>query len=131
MPVASAQSYRIIVADSEVIVRNVLSDYLRDCGYKVIDAASADEVMVILETGSEAISVILCDAELGGATNPFALRLLVRQRWPAIAFILAGNVTSAAKAAGELCDKGPHLKRPYDPQAVLDHIMRLLGRART
>ena len=58
MPVASAQSYRIIVADSEVIVRNVLSDYLRDCGYKVIDAASADEVMVILETGSEAISVI-------------------------------------------------------------------------
>jgi DNA-binding NtrC family response regulator len=126
----AARSHWLIVADSEVIVRNVLSDYLRQCGYKVIDAASTDEVTVILETGSAPISAILSDAELGGTLNPFALRIMVRERWPDIAFILVGNVDAAATAAGELCDEGPHLKRPYDPQAVLQHIRRLLGNAR-
>jgi hypothetical protein len=96
----------------------------------VIDAASTDEVATVLETGSAPVSAILSDAELGGTRNPFALRSMVRERWPDIAFILVGNVDSAAQAAGELCDEGPHLKRPYDPQAVLAHIRRLLGRAR-
>lgn len=120
----------LIVADSEVIVRNVLSDYLRHCGYKVIDAASTDEVIAILETGTARNSAILSDAELGGTLNPFALRLMVQQRWPAIKFLLVGNVIAAASAAGELCDAGPHPKRPYDPEAVLAYIARLLGTAR-
>jgi len=130
MSSAAARSHWLIVADSEVIVRNVLSDYLRQCGYKVIDAANTDEVRVILETGSSPVDAILSDAELGGTLNAFALRIMVRDRWPDIAFILVGNVDAAAKAAGELCDEGPHLKRPYDPQAVLAHIRRLLGNAR-
>ncbi len=120
----------IIVADSEVIVRNVLSDYLRHCGYKVIDAASSDEVLAVMRNGSARISAILTDADLGGSINVFALRMQVRQSWPDTHFILAGNVDTAARAAGEMCDQGPHLSRPYDPQAVTAHIKRLLSVAR-
>jgi CheY-like chemotaxis protein len=120
----------IIVADSEVIVRNVIADYLRHCGYKVIDAANSDEVVEILDGASAVISVILSDVDLPGSMNAFALRMLIRQRDPDIHFILTGNVAVAAKAAGELCDDGPHLARPYDPQAVVAHIMRLLATAR-
>jgi DNA-binding NtrC family response regulator len=126
----TAELHWIVVADSEVIVRNVLSDYLRQCGYKVIDAASSEEVVAVLENSSATISAILSDAELGGLVNAFALRLHVRKRWPDVHFILAGSVNAAAKAAGEMCDEGPHLKRPYDPQAVVAHIRRLLGAAR-
>jgi hypothetical protein len=62
--------------------------------------------------------------------NAFSLRFWVREKRPDIEFILAGNVDVAAKAAGELCDEGPHLKRPYDPQMVLAHIKKLLNAAR-
>jgi DNA-binding NtrC family response regulator len=120
----------IIVADSEVIIRNVIADYLRRCGYKVIDAANADEVIMVLESGFATVNAILCDAALAGTMNAFALRLSVRERWPDIHVILAGNVTAAAQAAGQLCEEGPHLARPYDPQTVLSHIKRLLGIAR-
>ena len=113
-----------------MIVRNVLSDYLRQCGYKVIDAASADEVMAILDDGSATVTAMLCDADLGGTMNAFALRVWMRQHWPDVHVVLAGNVHAAAKAAGDFCDEGPHLKRPYDPQAVLAHIRRLLATAR-
>jgi CheY-like chemotaxis protein len=130
MEQSAAKTTCIIVADSEVIVRNVISDYLRHCGYKVIDAANSDEVVEILDGASAVISVILSDVDLPGSMNAFALRMLIRQRDPDIHFILTGNVAVAAKAAGELCDDGPHLARPYDPQAVVAHIMRLLATAR-
>ena len=125
-----AESPCIIVADGAVIVRNVLSDYLRACGYKVIDAADADEVIAVLQQGSATVRAVLCDADLGGSMNAFALRLWLRQNRPDIDVVLAGNVSAAAKAAGEMCDEGPHLRRPYDPQAVHAHIQRLLAKAR-
>jgi len=127
---STTQPVGIIVADSEVIIRYVLSDYLRQCGYKVIDAASSDEVVEILVDSATPISAILSDSGLGGSMNAFSLRFWVREKRPDIEFILAGNVDVAAKAAGELCDEGPHLKRPYDPQMVLAHIKKLLNAAR-
>jgi DNA-binding NtrC family response regulator len=120
----------IIVADSEVIIRNVIADYLRDCGYKVVDAANSEEVITILDSGSIRVGVVLCDVELQGTMNAFALRLWGRDHWPETQFILAGNVAAACKVAGELCEEGPHLTRPYHPQTVLDHIKRMLAAVR-
>ena len=130
MAYSTTQPVSIIIADSEVIIRNVLSDYLRQCGYKVIDAANSDEVVEILVDGTVSISAILSDSDLGGSMNAFSLRFWVREKRPDIEFVLAGNVDVAAKAAGELCDVGPYLKRPYDPQLVLAHIKQLLATAR-
>lgn len=120
----------LIVADSEVLIRNALADYLRQCGYKVIDASTSDEVVSVIEVGSAEVCAVLIDAQIDGSLNAFALRMWLRERAAHIDVILAGDVESAAKAAGNLCDDGPHLKRPYDPQAVLAHIKRLLARAR-
>ena len=130
MAYSTTQPVSIIIADSEVIIRNVLSDYLRQCGYKVINAASSDEVVEILVDGTASISVILSDSDLGGSMTAFSLRFWVREKRPDIEFVLAGNVDVAAIVAGELCDAGPHLKRPYDPQLVLAHIKQLLATAR-
>ncbi|WP_068083616.1 DNA-binding transcriptional response regulator [Novosphingobium rosa] len=120
----------LIVADGEVLVRNVLAAYLRECGYKVIDAANTDEVVTILQEGADVVQAVLADAGLDGSRNIFDLRLWLREHYPEVEVVLVGNVQAAAKAAGHLCDEGPHLKRPYDPQAVLEHIKRLLAKAR-
>ena len=122
--------HRLIVADGDVLVRNALSTYLRECGYHVIDAATSDEVMTALNEAAVAVDFILADAELSGSLNAFALRLWISQHHPDVETILAGNVDAAAKAAGKLCDDGPHLSRPYEPEAVAAHIKRLLAKAR-
>jgi len=120
----------LIVADADVLVRNALSEYLRHCGYKVFEAATSDEVMVALEEGAAKIDALLADAELSGKFNAFELRLWVRDHHPDVEIVLAGNIDSAAKAAGHLCDEGPHLQRPYDPESVAAHIKRLLAATR-
>jgi DNA-binding response OmpR family regulator len=120
----------LIVADADVLIRNALAEYLRHCGYKVFEAATSDEVIIALEEGAVEIDALLADAQLSGNFNAFELRIWVRDRYPDVEIVLVGNIDSAAKAAGYLCDEGPHLRRPYDPESVAAHIKRLLAATR-
>lgn len=120
----------LIVADADVLIRNALAEYLRHCGYKVFEAATSDEVIIALEEGAVKIDALLADAELTGRFNVFELRIWVKDHYPNVEVVLAGNIDAAAKAAGHLCDEGPHLQRPYDPDSVAAHIKRLLAATR-
>ena len=39
----------ILVVDDEVMIRLAIADYLQECGFKVLEANSADEAVAILE----------------------------------------------------------------------------------
>ena len=117
------------MVDDEVLVRMVIAAYLRDCGYRVIEAADAKEAMLALEQDEAgAVGVVLSAVALAGEGDGFALAQWIRRHRPACEVVLAGTTTRAADAAGELCDQGPTLARPYEPQLVLDRIRRLLAR---
>ena len=122
-----SQAECILVVDSEVLVRHALSDYLRDCGYSVIEAASVDEAQVAIGEGGLPLKAVLCEAEIKGSMNGFELKRWARENRPDLKFILAGNVQAAAEIAANICEEGPQLQRPYDPQGVVDYIKRLLG----
>jgi CheY-like chemotaxis protein len=122
----------ILVVDGDVLVRHAISDYLRRCGYTVIEASSTDEAVAVLSDETLTIDAILCDAEAPGSLNAFQLREWASQQphRQGMEIALAGNIEAAAHKAAELCDHGPHLARPYDPQSVVAYIRRLLGAAR-
>ena len=126
-PVSSEQRQTILVVDDEVIIRTAISEYLRDCGYKVIEAASVDEAVLVLQQAEITVHIVLSDVEMPGARDGFALAQWVREHRPTLQVILAGSAARATKAAGELCNSGPMLAKPYDPQIVLDQIKRLLA----
>jgi CheY-like chemotaxis protein len=117
----------VLVVDDEVIARMVISEYLRDCGYKVIEAADVAEALHILKQVEIDIAVVLCGIGNAGAAGGFALAQWLRSNRPGVEIILAGNHARAANAAGELCEDGPKLSKPYDPQLVIDRIKRLLA----
>ncbi|WP_114226965.1 MULTISPECIES: response regulator [Sphingomonas] len=119
----------ILVVDGDVLVRHGISDYLRDCGYRVVEASNTDEAKVVLEDTSMHIAAVLCDAEAPGSLSPFRLRSWATERRHDVQIALAGNIEVAANKAAELCEQGPHLARPYDPQSVVDYIKRLISAA--
>jgi CheY-like chemotaxis protein len=123
----SGESQRLLVIDGDVLVRHVIADYLRTCGYIVIEAASIDEALVVLQDASIRIDAALCDAGAPGTQSAFDLRAWAATRRPKVEIVLAGSVAAAAKKAAQLCEEGPHLRRPYDPQSVLEYIRRLTG----
>jgi CheY-like chemotaxis protein len=42
-----ANSRTVLVLDDDVLVRMPVVQFLRDCGYRVVEAASTDEAMAI------------------------------------------------------------------------------------
>lgn len=121
------ESQRLIVVDGEVLVRHVISDYLRTCGYIVIEASSTDEARIVLDDVSFGVDAVLCDADAPGSGSAFQLRAWALQRRPEVEIILAGSIESAANRAAELCEQGPQLQRPYDPQGVVRYVRRIIG----
>jgi CheY-like chemotaxis protein len=122
----------VLVIDDDVLVRYAICDYLRECGYKVIEAADGDEALKVLNEAHVAVDVILSGVQTPGSMEGFALARWVRANRPDIGVILAGTLSRAAHAAAELCEEGPMLAKPYEPQAVVDRIKRLMaGRKRT
>lgn len=119
----------VLIVEGEVLVRHAIADYLRHCGFVVIEAATTDEAVIVLGDASIRIDAVLCDAEAPGSPNPFLLRRQARDLAPraGLKFILAGRIESTAQAAADLCEEGPHLARPYDPQAVVARIRRLIA----
>ncbi|CAA2142245.1 hypothetical protein HYPP_03268 [Hyphomicrobium sp. ghe19] len=109
-----------------MLIRMPIAAYLRDCGYRVIEAASSDEALVVLQHHTT-IDVLFSDAEVAGALDAFALSQWTRKNRPQTKIVLAGSPKTAAKAAGKLCEEGPHLAKPYEPEAVEDYIRRLLA----
>jgi CheY-like chemotaxis protein len=123
----SGESQCVLMVDGDVLVRHVISDYLRTCGYVVVEAASTDEALIVLDDATIIISAMLCDADAPGSRNAFELRACAAERHPEVKVALAGNIVAEANKAAEMCDDGPHLQRPYDPQSVVDYIKRLIG----
>ena len=117
----------VLLVDDEVLIRLVIADCLRECGYRVIEADSAEEALLVLQQPDIRVDVLLSDVELRGAMDGFSLAKWTRENRQDVGISLAGSVNRAADAAGELCDDGPLLNRPYEPQVVVDRIKRLLA----
>ena len=127
----SSERSTILVVDGEVLVRHAIADYLRSCGYVVVEGANSDEALAVLEQPNLPVEAILCDVAIAGSLNGFQLVHWVKEHRPELQVILSGNISHAADAAAELCEQGPHVQRPYDPQGVVDYIKRLIaGRER-
>jgi CheY-like chemotaxis protein len=118
----------IFVVEPDILVRMVIANYLRECGYKVVEGVRADDVLTVLQAGIM-IDVILAEVRLAGSLDGFGLARLLRQDYPEIDVILTSGVARAADKAGDLCDDGP-LEKPYHPQEVVQRINLLRERRR-
>lgn len=121
---------RILLVDADILVRTPLANYLRECGYQVIEAADASEAQVLLKDTPQSIDIVLVDAGTGNESG-FVLARWIREHFPGLRVILAGTIVRATEKAGDLCQDGPALSKPYDHRLVLSRIQQLLaGRKR-
>lgn len=120
------QSPTVLVIEDEVLVRMVIADYLRECGFRVVEASTADEGMRVLKT-NERVDIVFSDVQMPGSFDGFELAQWLRRERPGVKVILTSGVTRAASAAGELCEDGPLIPKPYTPQQVERRIRALLA----
>lgn len=122
-------SQTILIVDDDVLVRLVIADYLRECGYKVCEAANADEAVAMLEAPEVSIDIVFSDVQMPGDMDGFGLARWIRANHPGVHVILTSGVDRSADIAATLCEAGPLLEKPYSPESVVDRIRQLSARA--
>jgi CheY-like chemotaxis protein len=115
----------VLIVDTDILSRHAIADYLRHCGYVVVEAANTDEALAALGEPTLEVDVILCQAEAIGTQSAFELAQWVRQNVPELEVKIAGTLSGAAETAADLCEAGPHLATPYEPESVVDYINEL------
>ncbi|MDX3911145.1 MAG: response regulator [Sphingobium sp.] len=116
----------ILIVEAEIVVRTALAEYLRECGYQVLEAVSGTEARTILANPATDIDILLAAAQLPDESG-FQLSAWARERCPSIEVLLAGSVAKAAEKAGNLCEDGPQQTLPYNHKNLLARIRRLLA----
>jgi DNA-binding response OmpR family regulator len=118
----------IMIVEPDVLVRMAVAEYLRNCGYKVIEAMAAKDVRTVLDSGHH-LDVVMADVKRSGDVDGFSLASHIRQTHPDINVILTAGIAGEAHESYELCQDGP-IKKPYDLKDVEVRIRILLERRR-
>ncbi|MBM6581988.1 response regulator [Microvirga sp. BT689] len=119
----------VLVVEDEVLIRLVIAEYLRECGYRVHEAVNADEAILILRAPEVSVDIVFSDVEMPGDMDGFGLARWVRANMPQTQVILTSGAERSADIAGTLCEAGPLLEKPYPTQDVVDRIRQLAAKA--
>jgi CheY-like chemotaxis protein len=109
------ESLVVLVVEDEVLIRIDTAEELRQAGYTVLEAASADEALELLALG-HAVDVIFSDVHMPGDLDGADLHDVVSEQYPSTTVIL----TSATTLPGPDREIGTwFIPKPYSLEAVL------------
>ncbi len=118
----------VLVVEDEVLIRMSIADDLATAGHSVIEAATADEALTVLEAGL-VVDVVFTDVRLPGTLDGLDLMEIVRHRFPGVSVIVtSGHEVLSPERLG---DGFAFVPKPYAPENVLDLVARTGTRRRS
>ena len=120
-----ARQPAVLVVEDEILIRSAVAEFLRSAGYKVIEAADADEAVAVCASGTP-IHLVFSDINMPGALDGIGLARWIADRHRRIPIIL----TSAAGHAQRAREIGAtFLPKPYRLAEAVRRISTLLNDA--
>jgi CheY-like chemotaxis protein len=117
------QSLRVLVVEDDPAVREVVSAALVGPQREVVECASAEEAVRLLDSGAR-FDLLLSDIALGAGMRGSELAELVEQRWPALPLLL---MTGYAADAEVQAARWPVLAKPFQRAALLQALAAVLS----
>jgi CheY-like chemotaxis protein len=114
----------VLVVEDETLIRMNAVEMIEDAGFQVLEAASADEAIVLLETHLD-IRVVFTDIDMPGSMNGIRLAQAVRGRWPPIKIIATSGHFKLKQ--GDLPPDGRFLPKPYDSRQIAEIIRDVMA----
>jgi DNA-binding NtrC family response regulator len=125
---AQPERATILVVEDEFLIRFMIAGYLREFGFKVVEAGDAGEATRILSS-EEAVEVVFSDIRMPGEMNGIALAKWIGRNKPGVGVVLTSGHVHQADLAAQACESTEFIAKPYMPHTVLERIEAQLGRA--
>jgi two-component system, OmpR family, phosphate regulon response regulator OmpR len=117
----------ILVVDDDRRIRALLQSYLRDHGYLVSVAASAEEAKVLME--GLAFDLLIVDVMMPGEGGLALVSGLRARRQNVPVLMLSALSESSDKIAGLATGSDDYLAKPFEPEELLLRLKSLLRRS--
>jgi DNA-binding NtrC family response regulator len=78
-----------LIVEDEVMIRIFMRDGLEAAGFKIREAANADEALELLQ--AEEFAAVVSDVEMPGTMTGVDLAWVVEKKWPRIGLVLVSG----------------------------------------
>lgn len=114
----------ILVVEDEFFIRMLLADELRDAGYQVIEACTADEALEVLRAVTP--DAIISDVRMPGSIDGMGLLAAVRETSPELPMIImsAHEQPEEALAAGA----NKFVAKPFSLGSIVEAVRHELDK---
>jgi two-component system, response regulator PdtaR len=106
----------VLVVDDEALIRMAMLDIVEEAGYSAVEAADAEEAIIMLERCPHIVAV-LTDINMPGTMDGLQLSRMIRDRWPQIGLVVTSG-RYVAKAA-QMPDGVHFIPKPYTPGEIV------------
>lgn len=111
----------ILVVEDEILIRAAASEELREQGYAVIEAASADEALLVLQAPIR-VDVVVTDVKMPGALDGIDLARHVRATFPFMKVVIVSGQVAAPDVRAMV---DGYLSKPIAPSRLASFIQTL------
>jgi CheY-like chemotaxis protein len=113
----------VLIVEDEFLLRVDAVDMIATAGFEVVEAASADEAIEILQARRD-ITVVFTDIQMPGSMDGLKLARAVRGRWPPIKIVATSGHPNVRET--DLPEGGRFLRKPYSPMQVTGLLRELI-----
>ena len=121
---ASSPSTTLLVVEDDVLIRGAAADYLRGCGFVVLEAVDVPQALVVLQA-DRSVELVFADVKLPGTQSGLDLVRILQHERPHIRVLLTSGVVKPDQTGLE---DVPLLRKPYFLFEVERHVKALLAR---
>jgi DNA-binding response OmpR family regulator len=115
----------ILVVEDEGDIREMLVEVIRDAGFEIVEAATADAAVRLLEF--HGLQLIVTDINLPGRLDGIDLAVAARQVHPGIPVIFISGRPAKLEDAHVLSTPTAFLQKPFSFTTLVGNIHRLAG----
>jgi CheY-like chemotaxis protein len=124
-PAPAHRVHRVLIVEDEFLVRLTLMEALADEGFEVVEAATGDEALTLLQS-DPGIGLLMTDVQLPGSLNGLGLARAAREQRPDLPVVyMTGRPDALAGALASPRDA--FIAKPYLPSEVAATVRRMTG----
>ena len=118
-------AHQILFVEDDPIINMSASEFIRDRGFKVLDADCALDAMKVINRHGY-LSALVTDVDLGPGQDGFALARQARTAYPHLPVVFVSG-TASARHAAEGVEGSVFINKPYHPRQVVEALNGMSG----
>ena len=125
-PVSSSGTETILLVEDSAALRRIATRFLEPAGYTVLEAATGEEALRLLERYEEPVHLLLSDVVMPGMSGPQLAERIAQTRPPMKALYVSGYTDDTIVRHGVLDARVSFLNKPFTATALLRKVREVL-----